>query len=117
MSLRRCLALCLALCGLAPLLLAAAADAGAAADAPTTKPHQHRSSADVTPGVTSLDLYVEQGRVHVLTATREPEQPARLFYQRWDDTAQRFTAPVPLGEGATAHHCQARHGRADRRPR
>jgi hypothetical protein len=86
---------------LAWLTIMAAANVVGAADGGTG--HAHGSgggSADAGPaGVTSLDVYSECDRLHLLLAVRQPGKPRELQYVRSDDGGASWSRPRPLGEG------------------
>jgi hypothetical protein len=61
---------------------------------------QHKHGAEpAAGGVVSLDGCADGAHVHLLTATRAEGQPARLQYQRSDDSGATWSAPVTLGTG------------------
>jgi Neuraminidase (sialidase) len=67
--------------------------------ADTDKPkHDHRAAS----GVTSLDVYADGDRLHLLIATREVERPPELAYQRSDDGGETWSQPVRVGVGQEA---------------
>jgi hypothetical protein len=63
---------------------------------PTTAPAAHggHGSKKTDPGVASLDVYASGPRLHLLTAHRDPGQPAQLRFQRSDDAGQTWSSAV-----------------------
>jgi len=63
------------------------------------KPHSGHSL-EKTAGVTSLDVFAEGGRVHLLVARRgAKDAPAALEYLRSDDGGETWSDPRPAGAG------------------
>src|SRR5687768_7892324 len=63
---------------------------------PTTAPTARggHGSKKTDPGVASLDVYASGPRLHLLTAHRDPGQPAQLRFQRSDDAGQTWSSAV-----------------------
>jgi hypothetical protein len=81
------------------LLLGLSAFGGADRVAAAEPGHQHVANGAASEGVTSLDVYAEGRRVHVLIATKAGAAPAELQYLRSDDGGETFAAPVVVGAG------------------
>jgi hypothetical protein len=73
-------------------------EVGQHATHPTSAPTAHggHGAKKTDPGVVSLDVYASGGRLNLLTAHRDPGQPAKLLYQRSGDAGQTWSPAVSV---------------------
>src|SRR5688572_19504999 len=64
--------------------------------------HDHAKPKALIAGVSSLDVWADGARVHLLTVNSEPNKPAILEYRQSSNNGDLFGAPVQIGAGQPA---------------